>query len=176
MILKTDDLGIPRFSKRDLIDIIYTGDLGKCHIILCDPSDDVDKFNEIMEEQGLPTLNKYIPLDVDQKTFDNVCRNEWFMPDKYKNISDKELFHILIGKCETTDQVDRVMEEFEAFESKEMLNLLRFMMYLVDYMRENKIVWGVGRGSSVASYILYLIGVHKIDSLKYNLDWHEFLR
>ena len=35
---------------------------------------------------------------------------------------------------------------------------------------------GVGRGSSVASYILYLIGVHRIDSIKYNLDWKEFLR
>ena len=31
-------------------------------------SDDIDKFNEAMEEQGLNKLTKYIPLDVDQKT------------------------------------------------------------------------------------------------------------
>jgi DNA polymerase III alpha subunit len=37
-------------------------------------------------------------------------------------------------------------------------------------------VWGVGRGSSVASYVLFLIGVHRIDSMKYNLDYKEFLR
>jgi DNA polymerase III alpha subunit len=43
-------------------------------------------------------------------------------------------------------------------------------------MRENDIVWGVGRGSSVASYTLYLIGVHKIDSIKYELDINEFLK
>jgi DNA polymerase III alpha subunit len=43
-------------------------------------------------------------------------------------------------------------------------------------MRKENIVWGVGRGSSVASYVLYLIGVHKIDSLYYNLDVEEFLR
>lgn len=176
MILKTDNLGIPRFTKRDLMDIIYTGQLEKCHVVLCEPSDDVDRFNELMEEQGLPTLSTYIPIDVDQKTFDDVCQSEWFMPDKYKNISDKELWHILIGKCTTIDQVDRAMEEFDAFEERGMLDLLRFMIYLVDFMRENEIVWGVGRGSSVSSYILYLIGVHKIDPIKYDLDWREFLR
>jgi DNA polymerase III alpha subunit len=50
------------------------------------------------------------------------------------------------------------------------------MKYLVDTLRKNIIVWGVGRGSSVASYILYLIGVHRIDSLYYDLDIAEFLK
>lgn len=176
MLMKTDDLGIPRFTNRDLIDMIYSGNIEECHVVLCDPSDDVDRFNAAMEEQGLSPLQKYIPLDVDQKTFDSVCQSEWFMPDKYKNISNKELWHILVGKCNNTDQVDRVMEEFEEFEERDMLDLLKYMIYLVDFMRENNIVWGVGRGSSVSSYVLFLIGVHKIDSLKYNLDWREFLR
>ena len=57
-----------------------------------------------------------------------------------------------------------------------MFDLLSYLKYLVDTMRENNIVWGVGRGSSVASYVLYLIGIHKIDSIKYNLDIHEFLK
>ena len=68
MLLKTDDLGIPRFSNRDLIDMIYSGNVDKCHVVLCDPTDDVDKFNSAMEEQGMNPLQKYIPLDVDQKT------------------------------------------------------------------------------------------------------------
>jgi len=54
--------------------------------------------------------------------------------------------------------------------------LLKWMKYFVDTCRTNRVVWGVGRGSSVASYVLYLIGVHRIDSMKYNLDWQEFLR
>ena len=49
-------------------------------------------------------------------------------------------------------------------------------IWISENMSENDIVWGVGRGSSVASYVLYLIGVHRIDSIKYNLDWREFLR
>jgi len=76
----------------------------------------------------------------------------------------------------TTKEWTRVSEEFEEYRQRNMINLLRYMVYLVDFMRENDIVWGVGRGSSVASYVLYLVGVHKIDSIKYNLDWREFLR
>jgi DNA polymerase III alpha subunit len=50
------------------------------------------------------------------------------------------------------------------------------LKYIVDTLRDNKIIWGVGRGSSVSSYVLYLLGVHRIDSLKYQLDYREFLR
>jgi len=50
------------------------------------------------------------------------------------------------------------------------------LKYLVDVMKENHVIWGVGRGSSVASYVLYLLGVHRIDSIYYELDPAEFLR
>ena len=68
MLMKTDELGIPRFSNRDLIDMIYSGNADKVHVVLCDESDDIDKFNSAMEEQGMDPLQKYIPLDVDQFT------------------------------------------------------------------------------------------------------------
>ena len=177
--MKTDELGIPRFTNRDLIDMIYSGNIEKCHVVLCEASDDIEKFNLAMEDQGLPTLQKYIPIDVDQKTFDGVCQSEWFMPDGYKDIKVESY---LLGRLEERGCIVngiewiRVREEYAEFEDRNMIDLLRYMIYLVDFMRENNIVWGVGRGSSVASYVLYLIGVHKIDSLKYNLDWREFLR
>jgi DNA polymerase III alpha subunit len=174
--MKTDELGIPRFTNRDLIDMIYSGNIDKCHIVLCDQTDDIDLFNKAMEEQGLPLLQKYIPIDVDTKTFDNVCQSEWFMPDKFKNISDYDLYGMLMGQCNTKEAIDRVKQEYAEFKKRGMLDLLRYMIYLVSFMRENDIVWGVGRGSSVASYVLYLIGVHRVDSLKYNLDWREFLK
>jgi DNA polymerase III alpha subunit len=171
--MKTDSLGIPRFSNRDLIDMIYSGHADKVHVVLCDSSDDVDRFNAAMEEQGMSPLQKYIPLDVDQKTFDGVCQGEWFMPDEYK---DYPIYDYCINRCTTVEQQQRVIEEFKAFDDHGMLNLLKYMKYLVDFMHENRIVWGVGRGSSVASYVLYLIGVHRIDSIQYGLDWREFLR
>lgn len=175
--MKTDKLGIPCFTNRDLMNLIYSGNIEKCHVVLCDPSDDIEQFNHAMQAQGLQQLQKYIAIDVDQKTFDGVCQSEWFMPSIYKNISDEMLRGWLLNRCDKDNaKYDRVNQEFLAYKERGMLDLLRYMIYLVSFMRENNIVWGVGRGSSVSSYILYLIGVHKIDSLKYNLDWRDFLR
>ena len=185
MLMKTDDLGIPRFSNRDLIDMIYSGQSDKVHVVLCNPTDDVDRFNTAMEDQGLPKLQKYIPLDVDQKTFDGVCQREWFMPQEYKDLElemhlfekvKEQLQHASSDFVFNSAQWIRVEEELKAFEERGMEDLLRYMIYLVDFMRENNIVWGVGRGSSVASYVLYLIGVHRVNSIQFELDWREFLR
>jgi DNA polymerase III alpha subunit len=172
--MKTDELGILRFSNRDLIDMIYSGHVDKVHVVLCDANDDVDKFNAAMEEQGFDKLQKYIPLDVDQKTFDGVCQGEWFMPDEYKAL---DVYSFVMNKAgDDLAELERVEEELAQFKVRRMNNLLRYMIYLVDFMRENNIVWGVGRGSSVASYVLYLIGVHRINSIQFDLDWREFLR
>ena len=171
--MKTDELGVPRFTNKDLVDMIYSGHVDKCHVVLCDPSDDIEKFNAGMREQYLPELTKYIPLDVDQKTFDGALQSEWFMPDEYKILLVGDYIQTL---CITSEERARVQEELEAYNERGMYPLLQYMIYLVDFMRENNIVWGVGRGSSVASYVLYLIGVHRIDSIQYDLDWTEFLR
>jgi DNA polymerase III alpha subunit len=57
-----------------------------------------------------------------------------------------------------------------------MFVLLQYLKYLVDTMRNNSVVWGVGRGSSVASFVLFLIGIHRINSLYYGLSIDEFLK
>jgi DNA polymerase III alpha subunit len=62
------------------------------------------------------------------------------------------------------------------FQERNLFDLLRYLKYLVDTLQANRMIWGVGRGSSVASYVLYLLGVHRIDSMFYDLDPSEFLR
>jgi len=185
MLMKTDELGIPRFSNRDLIDMIYSGHADKVHVVLWKEADDVNKCNTARGEQGRRSLQKYIPPEVGHKTFDGACQGEWFMPDEYKKIDVKDylLEQLRIkgnfkdrARAQVSKNWYRCMEELDAYEARNMLNLLRYMIYLVEFMRNNDIVWGVGRGSSVASYILYLIGVHRIDSIQYDLDWREFLR
>jgi DNA polymerase III alpha subunit len=177
MLMKTDELGIPRFSNRDLINMIYSGHADKMHAVLCEKETNTEKFNNALVENGLDPLNWYVPIVVDVSEFDSVCQTHWLMPDEYKNI---DVWKYLIKKCEEKghwpDNISRITAEYREFESRKMLHLLQYMIYLVDFMRENDIVWGVGRGSSVASYVLYLIGVHRIDSVQYDLDWTEFLR
>ena len=96
----------------------------------------------------------------------------WFIPEEYKNLNITDY----ILKLSPIENHPRCIEELEEFRKRDMLPLLQYMVYLVNFMRENDIVWGVGRGSSVASYVLYIIGVHRINSIYYELDWREFLR
>ena len=173
MLLKTDSNGIPIFSNKNLINMIYTGHVDKCHVVLCDANDEIEKFNVHAKEFGTKGLQTYIPIDVDQKQFDNVCQSEWFMSDEFKNL---DVYSFLEQKCNNEVEVKRLDDEYKEFEKRDMINLLRYMVYLVDYMRNNNILWGVGRGSSVSSFVLYLIGVHRINPIQFDLDWREFLR
>jgi len=95
------------------------------------------------------------------------------MPDKYRQLDIAE--HVL-SLCATDAELQRCGHELMLYQERDLFDLLRYLTYLVDVMKQNHIIWGVGRGSSVASYVLYKLGVHRIDSLYYNLDIGEFLR
>jgi DNA polymerase III alpha subunit len=82
----------------------------------------------------------------------------------------------LYQQCPTPEIRQRVVEELGLFAKHDMIPMLKTMKYVVDTLRANNIVWGVGRGSSVASYVLFIIGVHKIDSVKYKLPINEFFK
>lgn len=102
----------------------------------------------------------------------SIYKNKWFIPDDYY----PNLTEMLYGMCSTEIQRDRVSLELELYIKHGIYDVLHVMKYIVDTLRANNIVWGVGRGSSVASYVLFLIGVHKIDSIKYNLPIEEFFK
>lgn len=128
----------------------------------CMCSDDLSNY---INRIDIERLNYPIPLK-------EIDPSHWFMPkDYYPN-----LVEFLYGQCETDLQRARVDQELELFIKNNMYDLLHVMKYVVDTLRENNVVWGVGRGSSVASYVLHLIGVHKIDSIKYNIPIEEFFK
>jgi len=95
------------------------------------------------------------------------------MPQSYK---DMDIAKWIIEQCKTQPELQRVAEELLLFQERGLFDLLKYLKYLVDTMRDNEVIWGVGRGSSVASYVLYLIGIHKVDSMYYDLPVNEFLR
>lgn len=132
--------------------------LAKC--FSCD-KDLAQYFDRVEQER----LNYPLP-----KSHINV--KNWNIPDRYKSMDIEEF---LVDQC-PSDNYDRLIKELELFKKYEMLMVLRTMKYIVDTLRKNNTVWGVGRGSSVASYVLFLIGVHKIDSVKYNLPIEEFFK
>ena len=108
--------------------------------------------------------------------FDKLNQDNWFMPEEYKNLNIVDYLMEKARKKTHTLHYLRTEEELGVYEKRGLFNLLRFLIYLVDVMKDRNIVWGVGRGSSVASYVLFLIGVHKVDSVEYELDFNEFLQ
>ena len=119
-------------------------------------------------------------LDLEPITSEQYISQAFNIPQHYKDIDVESYIKSLIPQVE--DQTDklaylnRVEEELALYNTRNLYPVLQLMIYIVDTMRKHKIVWGVGRGSSVASYVLYLIGIHKIDSIKYELDIREFLK
>jgi DNA polymerase-3 subunit alpha len=95
------------------------------------------------------------------------------MPEEYKQLDIA--VHIL-GLCKNETELQRCGAELLLYQERNLFDLLRYLKYLVDVMVANQVIWGVGRGSSVASFVLYKLGVHRIDSLYYNLNVNEFLR
>ena len=115
---------------------------------------------------------------VDQERLDypltklQVDKSNWFIPDEYKQL---DIEKYLVDQCPEQNYT-RLAEELALFEQNNMIPVLKTMKYVVDTLRKNNIVWGVGRGSSVSSYVLFLIGIHKIDSVKYALPIDEFFK
>jgi DNA polymerase III alpha subunit len=103
----------------------------------------------------------------------SVDASRWFVPEEYKTM---DILDWLYQRCPTPEIRERVVEELRLFAKHDMIPVLKTMKYVVDTLRANNIVWGVGRGSSVSSYVLYLIGIHKIDSVKYALPIDEFFK
>lgn len=167
-----NEYGETVLTTNDAIRAIYTGADVNFAIV----SDDVERtlFNDNAEQvlhtpAQLNIATSDIPLD----EYYHKKQDTWFIPDKYKVI---DIENYVVAKCTTQCEVDRVLSELALYKQMDLEDVLRFLIFLIDHLREHKIVWGVGRGSSVASYVLYLIGVHKINSLKYDLDITEFLK
>jgi DNA polymerase III alpha subunit len=168
--MKTDNLGRAILDSNDLLDIMYQG---TAIDNLLAEQDIVEKYNSTLKKLKVDENGLSTPNEIDQTEFDINNQQNWYMPLHYKNLDVNEYINNLIN---TNEEKTRVAEEMELYNSFNLHNVLRFLIYLIDTMRAQNIVWGVGRGSSVASYVLYLIGVHKVDSIKYKLDIHEFLR
>lgn len=168
--MKIDKFGNAIYQDRDIIELFYQNKEIYLDKILVEDSKEVSLFEKNFNVK-LKKIEDFFN-DIDLEEFDKSCQQDWFIPDEYKKM-DIEGF--LAYAC-PKENYQRLVEELEEFRNRDMLPLLKVLKYLVDTFRKNNIVWGVGRGSSVASYTLFLLGVHKIDSIKYNLDWREFLR
>jgi len=169
--------------KYDTYGQCYTDTSELCDLLYKNPALDISLFkvedpleynNSIKHFYAdFAKLDSYLLPDVSKEEYHAALQDNWHMPKEYKTT---DIAQWLMDQCKTDAELQRVGEELLLFQERNLFPLLCFMRYLVDTLRKNNIVWGVGRGSSVASYVLYLIGVHKINSMYYDLDIAEFLK
>lgn len=171
--MEINSYGQVTLSEDEAVQVIYstkTQDLGRFFF----EESVVSQFNHALNKNkdNIACIRSIQSNSLTMEEFDLHNQGHWFMPKNYC----PNLIEMLYQSCDTEEKRNRVEKELKLFTQHKMYDLLYYLKYLVDTMRENNIVWGVGRGSCVASYVLYLIGVHKIDSLKYQLDINEFLK
>jgi len=166
-----DNLKRISLSEQDCVNLLLNGK--PIDSVYVDDLNIADEYNATNKEYfGLDSVLK--PLeDMQHDEYHQSKADTWLIPDKYKDIDVKDY---VLSITATPEEANRVEMEYVMYEERGLIDILRCMIFLIDHFRENDIVWGVGRGSSVSSYILYLIGVHKIDSLRYELDITEFLK
>lgn len=167
--------------KRDIYGQMIFNENDLCRLYMADKSRTIKRalveksidFDSYLELENVPELITYKPSDKSIEEFDAKCQSNWHMPEEYQNL-DIALY--VLEKCKTDIERERVGQELLLYLERDLFMLLKYCVYLVDVMNKNNIVCGLGRGSSVSSYVLFLIGIHRIDSIKYKLDIGEFLR
>ena len=166
-----DKYGQQIYSEQDLIDI-YMSNPEKSFTFPILVSDNI-VFETNIDLDTVPSLITYTVSDESIEQFDQRLHNNWFIPKEYENF---DIAKYILDQCQNEEELQRAGKELLLYQERDMFMLLKYLKYLVDTMRNNNIVWGVGRGSSVASFVLYLLGVHKINSLYYDLSIEEFLK
>jgi DNA polymerase III alpha subunit len=170
--MKTDRYGQIIYNESDLVSMIMRdATIESLNGMLVEPGVNLETASAYLEQ--VPELVEYAFTDMTVEEFDTMKKNTWHMPDEYKNL---DIAEYILGLCDSDAKLQRCGEELLLFQERNLFDLLRYLKYLVDTLRDNNMIWGVGRGSSVASYVLYLLGVHRIDSIFYDLDAREFLR
>jgi len=168
--MRNDIYGNQILSEDDICDLFMAnGNISIKKAVI----ESVINFPEELELKNVPNLVEYINPNIDISEFDKTNQNIWFMPDEYKSL---DIAQFILDQCKNQEELQRAGEELLLYQERDMFMLLRYLKYLVDTMRKHRVVWGVGRGSSVASFVLYLLGVHKINSLYYDLPIDEFLK
>lgn len=165
-----DKFGQQIYSEQDLCELYLKNANINLKSVFVDKKISID--NDLLLE-SYPNLIEYQLDNITQSEFDQKNQNNWFMTKEYKEM---DIAQFVLDQCKNEVELQRAGQELLLYQEKNMFDLLRYLKYLVDEMRKNNIVWGVGRGSSVASFVLFLIGVHRINSLYFDLPIDEFLK
>lgn len=141
-------------------------------IICQDLDEELKSFNSIFDESPISAQKA-------SNLFDLI---KWNVPEEYLRINLDSFFHeknksfLLERSIEhlKDEYSSRVYNELQEITKRNLQNLFRCLIFLTDHLKANKIVWGVGRGSSCACFCLFLLKLHLVDPVKYGIPLTEF--
>lgn len=139
---------------------------------LTEHSTDSLLFNDNAPEQVTTDVDEPVRLDF-----------SWHLPAPYLDLNLYEAvgaaFEARLPSLSYTAEqqevaLDRLAAELEEVERRGMVQFVKTIIYVLDTFRQEGVIWGVGRGSSCASYVLFTLGLHSVDPVLYNVPMSEF--
>lgn len=109
----------------------------------------------------------------------------WKLPEKYMELnlenrivaafmSRSDEFLRKYGVEQYDEAIVRIAAEVEQIQLHGMVEFFKTVIYILDTFKEKGVIWGVGRGSSCACYILFILGLHAVDCIKLDVPMSEF--
>lgn len=130
-------------------------------------TDDIRLFNQLADEE----------IKVSKESIDALDFS-WNVPEEFMNIDLAEFcdekLKSAVFKSKLTFYETRLESELAEIEKRHLTSFFKSLIYVVDTLKKNNVVWGIGRGSSCASLVLFLIGLHQVDPIKYQIPAQEF--
>ena len=150
-----DQYGRVVYNRQDCYEMLYNGE-NIDSIKELEWHEDIEKYNKAISLNNLEKdlLQPMSKISKEISEFDAENQKDWFIPDEYKNMN---IWIYTLDKCpDDIPEMTRVCEELTLYDKYGIIDVLKVCVYIVDTLRKNNLVWGVGRGSSVSSYVLYL--------------------
>ncbi len=162
-------------SESKAIDLINKG-ISPKHLVISEITENIKRYNQLVPPSEQLTIKQHI------KSPDL----HWIVPPRILHINIEQLVRLKFqeeiqnqqwktNSIEIDIRVQRINQELALYKYYELYDVLKVLIYIINTLQEKKEVWGVGRGSSVSSYVLYILNVHDIDSVQFELDIHDFL-
>lgn len=161
--LRFDDNGLAHLSDQGIIELAYQNKI----------TDAVFEWQDLNSKQHFMEVCKYLDVwPLPDQTID-ITKRTWFTPQDYQDI---DLDQYVLSRCKNDQQKQRAQQELTIINDLNVGHIFKHLIYLVNLWRSRNLVWGIGRGSSVSCFVLYVIGLNKINPLDYDLDYKEFFK
>lgn len=133
-------------------------------------TEEIEAFNQHVQAKDAITV----------KADASLPQPKWILPPDIEEMDlighIAQLHNDRFGEFKDFEQrEERLASELVEYQKHALFPLLRHMIHVINTLNSRNAVWGIGRGSSVSSYVLFVIGVHDVDSHMYELCFTDFI-